>query len=240
MTTLPVEDYIARQGHYTWRRQLLRGLIRTVGFHLLAKVETEGLAHIPAQGPTILMMSHIALIDPVVCIGVVTERFVIPMTKIENAEDPFFGLLVKAYGAYTVRRGEVDRAALRNSIELLKSGQLILIAPQGTRQPEGLTEPKDGMTYIATKADAVIVPTAMSDADDYLDRWKRLQRARARVTFGRPFKFKTGSRKRIPRDELAQMTREAMYQLALAQPNPALRGVYSDIENATTNTLAFV
>lgn len=237
---MSVQEYVAQQKRYAWRRHLLRGMIRTIGFHILAKPTIVGLEHIPVAGPTILMMSHISLIDPVVCIGAVTHRFAIPMTKIENAEDPLFGLLVKAYGAYTVRRGELDRSALLNSVELLKSGQLILIAPEGTRNPDGLVKPKDGMTYVATKSDAIIVPTAMSDAIDFKDRWKRLKRARVTVTFGRPFRFKTAGRKRIPRDELAMMTEQAMYQLAITQPDASLRGVYSDIDNAQTTLLEFV
>lgn len=239
-TTLSVQEYIARQPRYEWRRRLLRGLIRTIGFGLLANAKIVGLENVPRSGPTILMMSHISLIDPVVCIGAVTHRFVIPMTKIENAEDPLFGLLVKAYGAYTVKRGEVDRSALMNSIELLKSGQCILIAPEGTRNPSGLVKPKDGLSYVATKSDAVIVPTALSDAIDFKDRWKHFKRAQVRVTFGKPFRLKSVDGRRIPRDVLAQMTEEAMYQLALTQPDENLRGVYSQVENATTEYLDFL
>ncbi|MEQ8677641.1 MAG: lysophospholipid acyltransferase family protein [Aggregatilineales bacterium] len=239
-TTLSVQEYIARQPKYEWRRRILRGLIRSIGFGVLAKAEIVGLENVPRSGPTILMMSHISLIDPVVCIGAVTDRFVIPMTKIENAEDPLFGLLVKAYGAYTVRRGEVDRSALLNSIELLKSGQCILIAPEGTRNPTGLVKPKDGLSYVATKSDAVIVPTAMSEAADFKDRWKHLKRANVRVTFGKPFRLKQLESRRIPRDVLAQMTEESMYQLAITQPDPTLRGVYSKIENATSDYLDFL
>ncbi len=234
-----VQAYIAHQGRYTWRRQLMRGLVRTIGFRLLAKVSVSGVENIPATGPTILMMNHIGTIDPVVCMGVVQNRFVIPMTKIENAEHPLFGLLVWAWGAYTVDRGEIDRKALENSIELLKSGQMILIAPEGTRHPEGLAPAKDGMTYIATKADAIILPTTLSGSQHTSSYWKKLRRVPVHVNFGRPFRFRTNGRKRIPRDELAQMTRESMYQLALAQQDTSLRGVFSDVENATTVTLEF-
>ena len=45
---------------------------------------------------------------------------------------------------------------------------------------------------------------------------------------------------RIRRPELEIMTREAMYQLALAQTDLSLRGVYSDVSQATTDTLEFV
>jgi hypothetical protein len=60
------------------------------------------------------------------------------------------------------------------------------------------------------------------------------------VTFGRPFRLRTNGRARIPRDELAQMTRETMYQLAATLPDPALRGIYHDLSQLTTDTLDFV
>lgn len=239
-TRADIIAYASQQRRYHWRRALMRGLIRTVGFHLLGQVQIDGAENIPRTGPTILMMSHIALIDPVVCLGAVKERYVIPMTKIENARDPFFGLLVRAWGAYTVDRTIADRSALLTSIELLKQGEMILIAPEGTRSPDGLTEPKGGLAYIATKANAVILPTAMTGGTDYLQRWKHLRRVHTRVTFGRPFRFKTSGRSRIPREEQERMTQEAMYQLALTQPDPSLRGVYSDIDRTTTDTLDFV
>lgn len=240
MTTITVQEYVANQKRYQWRRHILRSIIRLVGFGLLAKVQVDGVENIPPTGPTILMMSHISSIDPIVCMGAVTSRFVIPMTKIENTQNPLLGFMVKWWGAYTVNRAEVDRKALLNSIELLKSGQLILIAPEGTRSPDGLKEPKDGMVYIATKADAIIVPTALSEAIDWKQRLLRFRKAHARVTFGRPFRLKTDGRTRIPRDELHVMTTEAMYQLALSQPNEAMRGIYSDVENATTRYIEFV
>lgn len=235
-----IQQYIDRQPSLGWRRFLLRGLIHTLGFRVLWNVAVHGAENIPASGPTILMMNHISATDPVLSMGAVRHRYVIPMTKVENARHPIFGSVVWWYGAYTVNRDEVDRSALMNSIELLKSGQLILIAPEGTRNPQGLQQPKDGLTYIATKADAVIVPTAVSGAVGWLERLKRLDRGQMRVDFGRPFRFNTTGRSRIPRDELSLMTQEAMYQLALALPDARLRGEYRDIERATTQTLTFI
>ncbi|GAB4508698.1 MAG: hypothetical protein OHK0046_01900 [Anaerolineae bacterium] len=240
VAALSVEEYVARQPRYTWRRALMRSLIRTIGFTLLAHPTVTGQENIPDSGPTILMMNHLSLIDPVVCIGAVHHRFVIPMTKIENLHNPLFGLLVRAYAAYTVDREAVDRKALENSIALVKSGQMILIAPEGTRHPEGLAPAKDGLTYVAVKSNAVILPTALAGSQHYKTRWKALRRVPVQVNFGRPFRFKTEGRARIPRDELTLMTQEAMYQLALAQPDPALRGAYHDLSHATTHTLEFV
>jgi 1-acyl-sn-glycerol-3-phosphate acyltransferase len=235
-----VHNYIARQSSLVWRRRLMRGLIRLLGFRVLWRVEVAHAERVPDNGPSIIMMNHISAIDPILCMGAVTNRFVIPMTKIENIRNPFFRPFIDWWGAYTVKRGEVDRQALMNSIELVKAGQLILVAPEGTRQLHGLIEAKDGLAYIATKADAVIIPTGISGAMDWTTRLKRLQRPCIQINFGRPFRFKTLGRARIPREELGAMSHEAMYQLALAISDPALRGVYSDVSQATCHHLEFV
>lgn len=234
-----VQDYVARQPKLAWRRRALRAFIQGLGFHVLWKMDITGREHIPDTGPAIIMMNHISLIDPVLVMGAVTNRFVIPMTKIENVRNPIIKPFVIWWGAYSVNRGEIDRKALLNSIELVKSGQLILIAPEGTRQKHGLAEAKEGLAYVATKANAVIVPTGISGAQDWAHDLKRLRRARISINFGRPFRFKTGGQPRVQREVLAAMSHEAMYQLAMAIKDPAWRGVYSDLNRATTDYLEF-
>lgn len=240
MGQVSVEEFVARQGRYTLSRRFLRMLIRTAGFHLATKTTVSGVENVPADGPCILMMNHVSLLDPVACVGAIPHRFVVPMSKIENSHKPIIGPLLRMYGVYTVDRNIVDRKALMNSIELVKSGMMILIAPEGTRRPEGLTHPKHGLAYVATKSDAVIVPGTVSGKVDFLNQWKHFRRAIVHVNFGRPFKFKTNGEARIPRDTLSRMSEEAMYQLALALPDPNLRGVYSNVENATTEYLEFI
>jgi 1-acyl-sn-glycerol-3-phosphate acyltransferase len=234
-----IQAYVARQPGLAWRRHALRGFIRWLGFRILWEVRVSGAENIPTSGPAIIMMNHISAIDPVLCMGAITNRFVIPMTKIENAENWFFNLFIWWWGAYTVRRGEIDRKALMNSIELVKAGQMILLAPEGTRQPDGLTEAKDGLAYIATKSDAVIIPTGIAGATDWKERLLKFRRPRIRVNFGRPFRFK-GAGGRVPREALTAMSHEAMYQLALAVPDESLRGFYADVSKATTQHLEFV
>ncbi|MCC6612113.1 MAG: 1-acyl-sn-glycerol-3-phosphate acyltransferase [Anaerolineae bacterium] len=234
-----VQEYVAKQDEFAWKRRLIRFAIRTIGFHVLARVQVEGEDNIPPDGPTIIMMNHISLADPVICMGALTHRFVVPMTKIENMRNPVLAPFIRWWGAYSVNRGEIDRKALMNSIELVKSGQLILIAPEGHRHPEGLSRPKDGLAYIATKANAVIVPMGIGGAEVWMHKLKRLRRAHVTVKFGRAFRFKLNG-ERIPRETLGAMSEEAMYQLASTIPDPALRGVYSDLSQATSEHIEFL
>lgn len=236
-----VQEYVARQPKVAWRRNIMRAAIRTILFKMIARVTVIGEENIPAAQPAIIVINHISLLDPVLGMGAVNKRYVIPMSKMENKKNPLIAPWIWWWDSYYVNRGQVDRQALQSSIELLKSGQLLLISPEGTRHPDGLQQPKDGVAYYATKADAILVPTAITGAENWVKRILTLQRPKMQVIFGKPFRFKTDGRSRIPREELAVMTEEAMYQLAATIPDTYahLRGIYSDLSKATTDTLEF-
>ena len=65
-------SYTYNHADYALRRRVLRFLLRTIGFTLLAKVDrVDGMENFPQQGPALLMINHIALIDPIVVLHVV-------------------------------------------------------------------------------------------------------------------------------------------------------------------------
>jgi 1-acyl-sn-glycerol-3-phosphate acyltransferase len=238
-TSNHIHPAIINQSRYALRRRLMRDLImHPIGFRLLIKPHIEGTEHIPAAGPTMLVMNHIAAIDPFVVVGAVTARFVVPMSKIENFSNPFLALIARSWGVYPVRRGEIDRQALASTIALLEQGCPVLLAPEGTRQP-ALSEAKDGMTYVATKANAVIVPVGVDGTEQFPGSLKRLRRAHVTIRFGRAFRLRVEGRQRIPRDEMREMTRQVMYQLAQLLPEHR-RGCYSDLDHIATDRLEFV
>lgn len=238
---LTIEEYIARQPLYDKRRRILHPLLRAA-LPSFCRVEAEGVHNVPRQGPTCLMINHVSYLDPIVVTASIPFRHTISLSKIENFSIPVVGWLLRQWGHYPIQRGEYDRKALLQTIALLQNEQMVLMAPEGTRHPGGLQQAKEGMAFVATKADAVIVPAAICGAEDWRKRLKSARRAYAKVIFGAPFRFRQGDRKRIPRVELAQMITEAMYQLASAIPAEYayLRGYYSDIENATSDLLEFV
>ncbi|MAS36032.1 MAG: hypothetical protein CL610_18635 [Anaerolineaceae bacterium] len=236
-----IQEYVARQDNFgvQLRRQIMRTLIRQIPFRM-CDINITGTENIPDTGPTIVMMNHISALDPGLIMGAVTNRFVVPMTKIENTYHLPGKLTVWWWDAYTVRRGEVDRAALLNSIELLKSGQCLLLAPEGTRQRSGLSRPKEGVVYLATKADAVVVPVGISGAIGWKEKWMKFQRPHIDIHFGRPFRFKPAEGRRVPREDLTAMTDEAMYQLATVVSDESMRGIYSDLSKASARFLEFI
>ncbi|MBI3240987.1 MAG: 1-acyl-sn-glycerol-3-phosphate acyltransferase [Chloroflexi bacterium] len=213
-------------------RRVLRWLITNIGFRWLAKLDRiEGLENLPPAGPAILMINHIAFIDPIVVLGNL-PRNIVPMAKIEVYNYPVWGIFPRLWAVIPVRRGEADREALMQALTVLKAGEIILVAPQGTRQP-ALSQAKEGIAYLAHKSGAPIIPVAIEGTKGFPTiSKKRWSEPGGVVTLGKPFRFKpiTG---RLPREALRQMTDEAMYRLAAMLPDHR-RGIYSDLSKATS------
>ncbi len=228
--------------HARWEKQrrFLRFLLRTIGFTLLVRLDSvEGLENVPADGPAILMINHIAFVDPIVVLHVL-PRNIVPMAKIEVYDYPVVGVFPRMWGVIPVRRGEVDRRAIRQALAVLQTGEIILVAPEGTRSPR-LQRAREGIAYLAGRTGAPIVPVALEGTEGFptlpfTRRWR--EGPGAQVRFGRPFRFKSVYR-RPKREQLRQMTDEAMYVLASMLP-PHRRGAYADLSRATTETIEWV
>jgi len=200
-------------------------------------MEVKGLEHIPSEGAVILAISHTNFLDPVLMMAVCL-RPLEAVSKLENLRLLFFGPLIWLYGVISIRRGEVDREALSAAIELLRRGEVLLIAPEGTRSGVGrLQKGRGGLAYIAARAGALIVPVGIIGVEGFWRNLVRLRRTPVQMALGQPFRFAARGRQ-LDRRALAQMTDEAMYQLAATLP-PERRGRYADLEAATEEWLEF-
>jgi len=204
---------------------------------LLLRMEVVGLEKIPTESAAILAISHTNFLDPVLVFAT-CPRSVEALSKMENLRLFFFGPLIKMYGAIFVRRGEVDRKALAAAVDVLNQGNLLIVAPEGTRSGVGrLQKGRGGLAYIAARAGVVIIPVGIVGVEGFWKNLPGLRRTSVRMVFGQPFRFVAGG-KELNRQVLTEMTTEAMYQLAAILP-PARRGLYADLENATQNWLDF-
>jgi 1-acyl-sn-glycerol-3-phosphate acyltransferase len=135
------------------------------------------------------------------------------------------GEVMNALGAIWVKRGEVDRHALRAALDALKAGGLLGLAPEGTRsRTGGLLKGKIGAAYLATRADAPLVPVALTGTEIGLPALLKLGRPRITVTIGPPFRLPNPQ---AGRQELEAHTDLIMRTLAEMLPDK-YRGVYRD------------
>lgn len=204
-------------------RRFLNWLMR-LGFHWLSRVHVSGLPNVPLHGRLILMFNHINFLDaPLACC--LFPREVVVMTKRENFRSLLLAPLMVLYGAFPVKRGEVDRWALRRATRVLQSEQVLLIAPEGTRnRGRGLGRGRDGMTLLALRSGSPVIPTAVWGVEKVVPGWRRLRLTDLHLQYGRPFRFVAEGK--VSRDEVREMTDASMRLLAAMLPEPH-RGVYA-------------
>lgn len=211
---------------------IIRALIR-LAMLLLTRTRVFGREKVPRSGAAVIVSNHISAIDPVILVGVFPRPLVL-MSKIENARGvlKFFMRLV---GAFTVRRGKVDREALRIAEAALVAGRLLCLFPEGTRSEAGLTEAHGGAALLATRADVPIVPVAITGTSRIFNRrFPWLGFPQVTVTIGEPFRLPaTGVVPSVAapgfrRDDRERMTDEIMRHIAALLP-PEMRGRYSHV-----------
>jgi len=134
-----------------------RGLVKAI-LTFLFRFRMQGLHNVPEDGPVILCANHISLFDPPV-VGIRVKRKVHFMAKEELFKVPLLGPIIRALGAYPVKRGGVSKESIRHSITMLREGQVLGIFPEGSRDAGGMG--KKGAAMLAMKSGAAVVPVAI-------------------------------------------------------------------------------
>ena len=127
-----------------WVRPLFRAI-----FWLLGPVKVRGAYRMPKDGGVLILSNHLADVDPP-ALQVASPRVIRFMGKSELFEIPALGPVLRALGVFAIKRGEPDRAALKLAMDLLRSGQVVGIFPEGLISESGQLQPlKHGIALIA-------------------------------------------------------------------------------------------
>jgi 1-acyl-sn-glycerol-3-phosphate acyltransferase len=99
-----------------------------------------------------------------------------------------FGVLWNALGAYPVHRGAADREALRRTVDVIATGEPVVIFPEGTRQTGPEVQPLfDGAAYVATKTGVPIVPVGIGGSEQAMPKGSRfIHPVKVHIVVGRP------------------------------------------------------
>ena len=142
---------------------VIRGLFRE---------RIDGLENLP-EGGFVLAPNHVSNLDPwPLGMPLWPKRQLNWMAKSELYK-PVIGTLISWGGAFPVRRGERDEAAIETAVERVKDGEVVVIFPEGTRQEKGLIKrhearPRTGAARVALRAGAPLVPAAIGGTDRLL------------------------------------------------------------------------
>ena len=158
-----------------------------------ATVTVTGAEHMPYGTGVLLVANHLTNFDPLL-IGMCFKRELHFMAKIELYRNRLISWFITQMHAFPVRRGEVDRAALRRAEELLRQRRVVALFPEGHRSHgEGVQESKGGIALIARRSGAPILPVAISGTElllpGQLIHWRPWRRPHITVTVGEPFEL---------------------------------------------------
>lgn len=160
----------------------MSGFFKVTTFYTIEGRENE-----PRRGPFIVAGNHASAVDPPL-IGAALRNQAAYMGKVELFSVPVVGPWLRSVGVFPVRRGQPDRAALRRSHEVLASGGVLVMFPEGTRSPDGrLQESEPGAALLALRTGVPVLPIAVVNSHRAWPKGSHLPRFR-RVTlrFGRP------------------------------------------------------
>ena len=177
----------------SWYPTLIAGLCR-FGLQSIARVRVEGLEDLPTEGPLILAANHLSNADPPFIGGWLSpalERRPTFLAKEALFKGPL-GVLIRSLGAEPVKAGGSDIGAYRVAKAILDQGGVVAILPEGTRSFDGvMTEPKPGVSLLATRTGTPVLPVGISGTDELIAREKVLPNIGSRIILrvGRPFQL---------------------------------------------------
>jgi 1-acyl-sn-glycerol-3-phosphate acyltransferase len=135
----------------------------------------------------LVVSNHQSFLDPVL-VGMALPAAASYLARRDLFRIPVFGQLIAALNAQPVSRGAVDSKALRNILRLLRSGETVLMFPEGTRSHDGaLGRFKPGAAAIAIRCGVAVLPACVEGAYECWPRRRTLPRpGRVAVAYGRP------------------------------------------------------
>ena len=194
----------------------------------------------PAEGPVILASNHRSNMDPVLLASAV-KRPVAFMAKAELFVGPL-GWIMRWIGQFPVRRGGIDREALRRTDAVLARGSMLGLFPEGTRGDGRFSAVHPGLAYIVVRQRCPVLPVAIFGTERVRRRFGWLPFASpVRIVIGPAIDLPPSAGDRAGRRAASEVLRQRLQAfLATASGHPApsttssqVMSRQSDIDGAT-------
>ncbi|MGD8402814.1 MAG: lysophospholipid acyltransferase family protein [Anaerolineales bacterium] len=208
-----------------------------IGTDIMCRIDAPNLEMVPDHGPLIAYSNHIGQIEVPLMFSHLQPRLLTGLAKVETWNSWFLRWIFNLWDAIPIRRGEADIEAMRKSLEALKKGYILAIAPEGTRNKTGaLIKAQPGVVTLALRSGAPLLPIAHWGGENFKNNIRRLKRTNFHIRIGEPFKLDTFEG-RVTHEVRQQIVDEMMYRLAALLPED-YRGAYTKLGNATGKYLS--
>ncbi len=203
---------------------------------ITCRIDAPDLHKFPMHGPLIAIANHTGQIEVPLIFAHLQPRKLSGWAKAESWDNKFLNWVFGVWGIIPVRRGEADMHALKEALRALQKGLIFGIAPEGTRNYNGvLRRALPGTVIIALHSGAPIIPIAHWGGEVYLKNLKRFKRTDFHIRIGEPFRIDVEGVK-VTGEMRQQIVDEMMYELAKLLPEE-YRGEYSDMSRTTSQYL---
>ena len=160
-------------------------VVAKLGFRL----RIYGRENLIEDGPAILASNHASYLDPPL-VGVSCRKDVYFLARKSLFERPVIGPLIAQLNTIPVDRDRGDVGAVRAMIKLLKSGNRVLVFPEGTRSKDGNLQPaRAGVGLLIAKSLAPVVPVRVFGSYAALPRSGGIRFVPITVVIGKPLFF---------------------------------------------------
>lgn len=195
---------------------VIKGVLTPL-LHGLFRVRVEGREHVPKRGPVIIAANHRSFLDSIF-IPLVLHRRVTFAAKAEYFDDRKTAWFFRGVGQIPIRRegGSASERALASAREVLESGGVFGIYPEGTRTRDGLLHRgHTGVARLAFRTRAPIVPVGLVGTDEVqpVDRKMPVFFRTVRIRFGPPVDTTRYASRDDDRLLLRELTDEVMYEI---------------------------
>jgi 1-acyl-sn-glycerol-3-phosphate acyltransferase len=169
---------------------LIARFILATLFRLLGGITAMGTENIPSEGPVLICPNHLSDCDPLAIYVTCPRRDIYFIAKEDLFHEPVLGPAIRAFGAIPIKRDSPDRSAIRAAESVLRSGNVLVLFPEGRLSESGylgLIQP--GAAMIALRTGAPIVPVGLARTNRFLPYGHTIPQASrlpARVIYDNP------------------------------------------------------
>lgn len=183
------------------KRKIVKAVVRWF-MKIFFRIKIIGKENIPGEGACIICSNHKSYYDPPLMVAF-NKRHVNMIAKKDLLKNPLMGWLCKVFGAFMVERDGKDIEAVKQSLKILKNGEILGIFPEGTRNGMQKGEKvKNGAVLMAIKSGAPIIPAGIKG--DY-----KLFR-KVTMTYGEPIYYDKSKINQQDKEQIDNLTEELM------------------------------
>ncbi len=178
-----------------------RAIIKLLNL-ILYNIHVEGEENIPETGGVVLCPNHISNYDPL-AVATHMKRQVHFMAKAELYKNFIVRKVLLAVGTIPVDRGKVSLETLKESLRVLKNGEILGIFPEGTRVKNGeRRKPMEGFVVFALKTKSPILPVHIEGEYKF--------RGKINIKFGKPIELNEYYGKKVKPEEMSKISEKIM------------------------------